>query len=54
MFDGALKLMYAIKDSSKVTQRGFQDWEDTPMKGLKVLEIFTEFEKRFGRLFVQD
>jgi hypothetical protein len=25
MFDGALKLMYAIKDSSKVTQRGFQD-----------------------------
>jgi hypothetical protein len=46
--------MYAIEDSSKATRRGFEDWVDTLAKGLKVLEIFTEFEKRFGRLSARD
>ena len=27
---------------------------DTPEKGLKVLEVFMEFEKRFWRLFTWD
>jgi hypothetical protein len=45
--EGALKTTYAIEDSSKVTRRGFEDWVDILEKGLKLHEIFTEFEKRF-------
>ena len=53
-FEGALKTTYAIEDSSKATRRGFEDWVDIPEKGLKVLEIFAEFDKRFGRLSARD
>ena len=47
-------MTYAIEDSSKATWRGFEDWVETLKKGLKVLEVFLEFESRFGRLFARD
>jgi hypothetical protein len=54
VFEAALKITSAIEDSSKATQRGFEDWLDIPTKGLMVLEIFTEFQKHFGRLSARD
>jgi hypothetical protein len=34
--------------------RGFEDWVETPNKGLKVLEVFYEFESHFGMLCTHD
>ena len=42
-FEEALKTTYAIEDS-KATGRGFEDWVETPSKGLKVLDVFKAFE----------
>ena len=53
-FEEALKSIYAIEDSSKATRRGFEDWVETLDKGLKVLNMFSAFESRFGRLFARD
>ena len=41
-------------DSSKATWRGFEDWVETPDKGLKILDVFSAFESRFGRLSARD
>ena len=49
-----LKITFAIEDSSKVTRRGFEEWMETPTKGLKVLYVLSAFKSRFGRLFVRD
>jgi hypothetical protein len=49
-FEEALKTTYAIEHSSKATRRGFEDLMETPDKGLKVLQVFEEFESRF-RMF---
>jgi hypothetical protein len=35
-------------------RRGFEDWVETPDKGLKVVDVFSAFETRFGRLSVRD
>ena len=53
-FEEALKTTFAIEDSSKATRRGFEDWVETSGKGLKVLEVFSTFESRFGRLSARD
>jgi hypothetical protein len=53
-FEAAMKTAYAMEDSSKPTRRGFEDWVDTPNKGLKVIEVFSEFEDRFGMLWTRD
>ena len=34
-------------------QREFEEWVETLEKGLKVLEVFSEFESRFGRFFLR-
>ena len=34
-FEEALKTTFAIEDSSKATRRGFEDWVETPDKGLR-------------------
>ena len=44
-FEEALKLTYSIEDSSKETQRGFEDWVETPKRGIKALKVFTDFER---------
>ena len=49
-FEEALKTTFAIEDSSKATRRGFNDWVETPDKGLKVLDMFSTFKSRFKRL----
>jgi hypothetical protein len=49
-----MKTEYAMEDSSKATWRGFEDWVEMPNKGLKVLEVFSEFESRFGMLSAHD
>ena len=53
-FEEALKTMFAIEDSSKATRRGFEDWVETPNKGMKVLDVFSAFESRFGSLSARD
>ena len=53
-FEEALKTTFAIEDSSKAMRRGFEDWVETPDKGMKVLDVFSAFESRFGRLSVRD
>ena len=53
-FEEALKTTFAIEDSSKATRRGFKDWVETPDKGLKVIDVFSAFEGRFGRLSARD
>ena len=35
-------------------RRGFEDSVDMPDKGLKVLDVFSAFESRFGRLSARD
>ena len=52
-FEEALKLAYSIEDTSAMW-RGFEDWVETPNKGLKVLEVFLKFENKFGRLSTRD
>ena len=54
VFEEALKTTFAIEDSSKPTQGGFKDWVETSDKGLKVLDVFSAFESRFGRLSARD
>jgi endonuclease V-like protein UPF0215 family len=49
-FEEALRTTFAIEDSSKATQRGFEDWVETPDKGLKVVAVFSAFETPFGRI----
>ena len=49
-----LKITFAIEDSSKVTRRGFEEWMETPAKGLKFLDVLSAFKNRFGRLLVRD
>ena len=49
-----LKTTFAIEDSSKATRRGFEDWVETPNKGLKVLDVFSALENWFGRLSARD
>jgi hypothetical protein len=34
---------FAIDDSKKETRRGFEEWVDLPQKGMKVLEVLSEF-----------
>ena len=53
-FEEALKSTYSMEDTSKATRRGFEDWVEMPKQGMKVLEVFTDFEKRFGRLSARD
>ena len=53
-FEEVMKSMYLMEDSSKATRRGFEDWLEAPKSELKLLEVFTEFERRFGRLSVCD
>ena len=53
-FEEELKRTFAIEDSSKTTRRGFEDWVETPDKGLKVVDVFSAFETRFGRLSARD
>ena len=53
-FEEALKTTFAIEDSSKATRRGFEDWVETPDKGMKVLDVFSAFESRFERLSTRD
>jgi hypothetical protein len=53
-FEAAMKTAYAMEDSSKATWRGFEDWVAVPNKGLNVLEVFSEFEDRFGMLSARD
>ena len=49
-----LKTTFAIEDSSKATRRGFEDWVETPDKGVKVLDVFSAFENRFGAFSARD
>ena len=49
-----LKTTYATEDSSKATRMGFEDWVETQDKGLKVLDVFSAFKSRFGRLSATD
>jgi hypothetical protein len=49
-----MKTAYVMEDSSKATWRGFEDWVAVPNKGLNVLEVFSEFESRFGMLSTHD
>mgnify|MGYP000220413431 CR=1 FL=1 len=44
-FEEAMKSTYSMEDTSKAMRRGFEDWVETPKKELKVLEVFTEFER---------
>ena len=53
-FEEELKRTFAIKDSSKATRRGFEDWVEMPDKGLKVVDVFSAFESRIGRLSARD
>jgi hypothetical protein len=53
-FEEMLKTTFAVGDSSKATQRGFEDWVETPDKGLKVVDVFFAFKTRFGRLSARD
>jgi hypothetical protein len=53
-FKEALKSTYSMEDTSKAARRGFEDWVETPKRGIKVLEVFTVFEEKFGRLSAQD
>ena len=46
--------MFTIEDSSKATRRGFEDWVETTDKRLKVVDVFSAFESRFGRLSARD
>ena len=36
-------MIYMIEDTSKETRRGYEDWVETPGKGLTVLELFMEW-----------
>jgi hypothetical protein len=49
-----MKAAYAMEDSSKATWRGFEDWVEMSNKGLKVLEVLSEFESRFAMLSAHD
>ena len=49
-FEEALKSMDTIEDASKATWMGFENWVEETKKGLKALEVFTEFEMCFRRL----
>jgi hypothetical protein len=49
-----MQMAYAMKDSSKVTWRSFEDWVEPPNKGLKVIEVFSEFQSRFVMLSAHD
>jgi hypothetical protein len=53
-FEETLKTTFAVRDSSKTTRRGFEDWVETPDKGLKVVDVLSAFETRFGRLSARD
>jgi hypothetical protein len=53
-FEAAMKMTYEMEDSSKETWWGFKDWVETPNKGLKVLEVFSEFESHFEMLSTHD
>ena len=46
--------MFAIEDSSKATRRGFEEWVEMADKGMKVLDVFSAFESRFGRFSARD
>ena len=46
--------MFAIEDSCKEMHRGFEAWVETLDKGLKVLDVFSVFESRLGRLSARD
>ena len=39
-FEEALKTTFAIEDSSKAPRTRFEDWIETPDKGMKVLDVF--------------
>jgi hypothetical protein len=54
VFEEAMKKTYAMEEFSKATRRGFKDWVEMPNKGLKVLEVFSEFESCFGMLSAHD
>ena len=54
VFEESLKTTFTIEDSSKAMRRGFEDWVETADKGMKVLDVFSAFESRFGRLSVRD
>ena len=43
-----------VECTFKATERGFKDWVEAPKKELKVLEVLTDFERRFERLSTQD
>ena len=49
-FEQVLKTTFAIEDSSKETWRRFENWVETPDKELKVVDVLSSFESRFGRL----
>jgi hypothetical protein len=49
-----LKITYELEDSSKATWRGVEDWVETPNKGLKVLEVFSQFDSHFEMLSTHD
>jgi SOS response regulatory protein OraA/RecX len=49
-----MKTTYVIEDLSRTTRRGFEDLVEAPNKGLKVLEVFTEFECRYEKLSARD
>jgi hypothetical protein len=53
-FEAAMKTTYAREDTSKVTWRSFEDWVEMRNKGLKVLEVFSEFEDRLDMLSACD
>jgi hypothetical protein len=53
-FEETLQTTFAVGDSSKATRRGFEDWVETPDKGLKVVDVFSAFETRFRSLSARD
>ena len=52
-FKETFKLAYSIEDTSKETRRRFEDWVEEPKKGMKVLEVFTDFKQLFGRILAR-
>ena len=56
-FKEALKLVYSIEDTCKATRRGFGDLVEAPKRGLKVLEVFMDFNslcifKRYSKGYI--
>ena len=54
VFEEAMKTSYSMEDTSKEPRIRFEDWAEVSKRELKVLEVFIEFERRLGRLFVRD